>query len=127
MKELLTAAEFDGVLRQPYAVLFIFAEWGADLPALNGLLEQWEATSLADHPPTGTGIYSVHPWGFRHAHDGIHAQPQLQFRNAGGGLICLSARGTLVWLLSGVAVGVERQVLTNTVDDLNRRTLAAFR
>jgi hypothetical protein len=126
MTEIDDEAGFDALLREPYAILLIYAEWTPSLEWITALLEGWEAASLHGHSPPGTRAFRVHPWGFAHAHDWIYRQPDLQFTTAEGHLTCLSASGTLVWLRAGKVVGVRRRVLQATAEELTRRTLEAF-
>jgi hypothetical protein len=126
MTDLETPSEFDDMLREENAVLFIFAEWSR--PAMMRCLhvETWDRESFSLHAPKGTRIFRVHPHGFPHAHNWIYEQPKLQFHNAHGNLTCLSAVGTLVWLRSGVILDVER-AFTTDMNELNRRTEMAFK
>jgi hypothetical protein len=116
-----TPADFEAILREKNAVLFVFAEWSSPAIQRSELVESWERSSFRLNSPPGSRIFRVQPWGLPYAHNWIYKQPELQFRNADGRLTCLAAVGTLVWLRSGIVVDVARAFAL----DLNELTAFA--
>jgi hypothetical protein len=120
-----THVQWNAVLTEKNAVLFVYAEWSDPAMKRHAVVEAWEESSFTQHAPPGTRIFSVQPWGLIDAHHWIYEQPQLQFRNAEGNLTCLAACGSLVWLRSGVVANVVRRFSHDLVE-LDRLTEMAF-
>lgn len=123
--EVTTTSEFKALLKERNVVLFIFGEWSGPAMSRFEFLERWEQESVALRDPPGTRLVAVQTHGFTDAADWLYDQPQLQFRNADGHLVCLAACGTLVWLCSGVIVHVGR-AFRRDMAELDRRTRDAF-
>jgi hypothetical protein len=121
MKTISSKEDFEKLLRESHAILFVWFVWSGQAYMSLALVEEWEQEWRVLHPDAAVGFYRLNPEEYAEKdywkllEDKVRSSKGIE----GGG-------GSLTWLNNGTIVGFVSEARREGKDKLSSRTQEYF-